>query len=116
MEETLNVVINMLKVYNFDIYALLDLGANLSFVTPFLENKFNMCFEILVEPFEACTPVGESVVAKRVYKSCLMSILDKVVHYDLVELSMVDFVVILGIDWSHASYVSIDSRTCKVKF
>ena len=35
---------------------------------------------------------------------------------DLVELDMVDFDVILGMDWFHASYASIDCRIQVVKF
>ncbi|WMV07854.1 hypothetical protein MTR67_001239 [Solanum verrucosum] len=35
---------------------------------------------------------------------------------DLVELDMVDFDVILGVDWLHACYASIDCRTRAVKF
>ena len=35
---------------------------------------------------------------------------------DLVELDMMDFDVILGMDWLHAYYASIDCRTHRVKF
>ena len=35
---------------------------------------------------------------------------------DLVELDMVDFDVILGMDWLHAFYASVDCRTRVVKF
>ncbi|PBO41484.1 hypothetical protein CKX42_26525, partial [Escherichia coli] len=35
---------------------------------------------------------------------------------DLIELDMVDFDVILGMDWLHACYASIDCRTRVVKF
>ena len=35
---------------------------------------------------------------------------------DLVELDMVDFDVILGMDWLYACYESIDCRTRVVKF
>lgn len=47
---------------------------------------------------------------------CPMSILHNVVLCDLVELSMVDFDVILFMDWLHASYATIDYHTYKVKF
>src|SRR5688572_30122804 len=36
--------------------------------------------------------------------------------YNLIELDMIDFDVILGMDWLHASYASIDCRTRGVKF
>ena len=48
MEETPDVVMGMLQVFNFDVYALLDCGVNLSFVTPYLAMRFDMCPEILL--------------------------------------------------------------------
>ena len=42
------------------------------------------------------TPVDESVIAKRVYRNCLM--MYRVTYVELVELDMVDFDVILGTD------------------
>lgn len=58
MEEISDVVIDMLKVFDFYMYALLDLGATLSFVTPFLSIKFGVSPEILREPFLVYTPMG----------------------------------------------------------
>lgn len=57
VKDTLNFVISMLKNFNFDVYALLDPGGNLSSVIPFLANISNVCLEVLHEPFEVCTPV-----------------------------------------------------------
>lgn len=37
-----------------------------------------------------------------------MSVLHKGFSCDLVELEMVDFIIVPGIDWSHSSYASID--------
>ena len=57
----------MLKVFSIDVYNLLDLGAMLSFVTPLLTKKFDILPHILNELFIVSTPVGESVVAEKVY-------------------------------------------------
>ena len=48
--------------------------------------------------------------------SCPISLPNRVSWVDLVELNMVDFNVILGRDWLHACFVSIDCRTRVVKF
>ncbi|MCF7184067.1 hypothetical protein L3H42_11260, partial [Corynebacterium sp. MC-13] len=106
----------MLKVFYFDVYALIDPGVTLSFITLFVAKKLHVSPELLCEPYEVSTPVGESIVAKRVYRNCPMFILHKMLPYDFVELDMVDFDVILGMDWLHAYYASIDCRTHKVKF
>ena len=55
-------------------------------------------------------------MAKRVYKNCPIIFPNKVSHVDLVVLYMFDFDIILGIDWLHASFVSIDCRTRVVRF
>ena len=51
--------------------------------------------------FMVSTLVGESVVANRVYRNCSIMLPFRVTHVELVELDMVDFDVILGMDWLH---------------
>lgn len=75
--ETPDVVISSLEVFNFVVHVLLDLGANLSFVIPFLQNRFNICPRVLLEPFSECTLIDESIVTKRVYQNCLVLVLHK---------------------------------------
>ncbi|KAH0650238.1 hypothetical protein KY284_030150 [Solanum tuberosum] len=77
---------------------------------------FDVLPERLCEPFCVSTPVGESILAERVYRDCPISISHKSTRADLVELDMIDFDVILGMDWLHACYASIDCRTRVVKF
>ena len=88
----------MIEVFTFDIYALLDLGASLSFVTPYVANQFGIILDKLCEPFCAFTNVGESILTERVYRDCPISINHKNTMADLVELDMVDFDVFLRID------------------
>lgn len=57
------------------------------------------------------TLIGDSVVAKRVYKGCPISFPNRVTLVDLIVLDMIDFDVILGMDWLHAFFDSIDCRT-----
>jgi len=61
--------------------------------------KFEILHEVLVEPFSVSTPVGNSVVAKRLYRSFPIFLFHRVILVDLVELDMLDFDVILGNDW-----------------
>ena len=53
-----NVVTGMLQFFYLDVYALLDLGAILSFVTPLIDRKFVILPDILNEPFIITTPVS----------------------------------------------------------
>ena len=68
-------------------------------------------FEKLCEPFCVSTRVGESILAEKVYRDCPISINNKSNINDLIELDMVDFDVIIGMDRLHACYESIDFRT-----
>ena len=115
-ENSLDVVTGMLRVFSFDCYALLDLGATLSFVTPYVANQFEILPECLLEPFDVATPIGESILAERVFRDCTVSILHKDTSADLVELDMIDFDVILGMDWLYACYATVDCRTRVVRF
>ena len=55
------------------------------------------------------------MVAKRVYKGCPIYLPNIVTLVDLIEIDMLDFDVILGMDWLHACFASIDCRTRVVK-
>ena len=61
------------------------------------------------------TPVGQSVIAKRVYRNCPIIFPNRFCFVDLVELDMLDFDIILGMDWLHACFASIDYRTRVVR-
>ncbi|WP_368859990.1 retropepsin-like aspartic protease, partial [Microbacterium sp. C7(2022)] len=61
-DEAPDVVTGMLKVYDLNVYALLDPGATLSFISPFVANRLHACPEILCEPIEVSTPIGESIL------------------------------------------------------
>ncbi|KAH0688918.1 hypothetical protein KY289_016276 [Solanum tuberosum] len=115
-ENSPDVVTGMIKVITLEVYALLDTGSSLSFVTPYVVNNFDVLPEKLCEPFCVSTPIEESILVEQVYRDCVISINHKNTMADLIELDMVDFDVILGMDWLHACYASIDYRTRVVRF
>ena len=61
------------------------------------------------------TLIGESVVAKMMYRNCPIMLPNSVTHVELV-LDMVNFDIILGMDWLHDLFAFIDCRTRIVKF
>ena len=97
-ENSPNVVIDMVRVFDFTFCALLDPRASLCFVTPYVAMNFEVYPEQLSETFNVSTPFGESILAKRVYRDCPVDFNHKSTMTDLIELDMVDFNVILGID------------------
>ena len=60
--------------------------------------------------------MGDFVVARRFFRSFPISFPNRVTLVNLVELDMVYFNVILGMDKLHASFASIDCRRKVVKF
>ena len=64
-------------------------------------------------PIRVSTPVGESVILEKVYRSCLMTFVGSNTHEDLVILEMVDFDVILVMTWLSPNFVilSFNAKT-----
>ena len=67
------VVIGMLILFSFDVYALFDPGATLSFGTPLIATKFDIMPDILYDPLSVSTLVDNSAVVRRMYKGCPIS-------------------------------------------
>ena len=78
--------------------------------------KFEILPDILDETFSVSTPVGVSVVVDRVYTGCPISLPNRVMFVVLIERDMLDFDIILRMDWLHAFFASIDFRSRMVKF
>ncbi|KAH0682694.1 hypothetical protein KY285_022193 [Solanum tuberosum] len=87
-ENSPDVVTGMIQVFDFIVYALLDPWASLSFVTPYVAMNFDVIPEQLSEPFSVSTPIGDSILAERVYHDCPVSVNQKSTMADLVELDM----------------------------
>ncbi|XP_070017883.1 uncharacterized protein [Nicotiana sylvestris] len=81
-----------------------------SYITPFIAGNLNMRSELLPQSVKVSTPVGDSIVANHVYRGCTLLINDRPTSVDLVELVMLDFDVIMGMDWLAACYANIDCR------
>ncbi|XP_075101689.1 uncharacterized protein LOC142177123 [Nicotiana tabacum] len=111
-----DVVTKMLTVFTFDVYALMNPGSTLSYVTPYISKKFGIEPKKLCEPFEVSTPIGESVIARHIYRGCPVKVYHHLTVADLVELEMVDFNVIMGMDWLGSCYATMGYRTKIVSF
>ncbi|KAF3651788.1 putative protein fluG-like [Capsicum annuum] len=115
-ETSPNVVTGMLQIFSRDVYVLLNLGSTLSYMTPYMAVGFGFEPDVIVEPFFISTSVGDSVVARRVYRNCVVSIFSWNTEVDLMELDMVDFDAILGMDWLHSCYATLNCKTQRVNF
>ena len=66
------------------IYALFDIGATVSFVTPLVARMFDVLLDVLIEPILICTRIGDSVTVKKVYRNCLVMLPNRVTLVDFI--------------------------------
>ncbi|XP_070039585.1 uncharacterized protein [Nicotiana tomentosiformis] len=108
LEASLYIVTGILIVQSHDVYALIDPRSILSYVTPYVAMEFWIEPEQLHEPFSVSTSVGESIVAARVYRDCVVTVHGRDIMADLIKLEMVDFDVIMGMDWLYSCFSKLD--------
>ncbi|XP_075092245.1 uncharacterized protein LOC142172512 [Nicotiana tabacum] len=101
---------NSIKMLSFA-FALIDPGSSLSYVTPFIASSFGVEPEQLHESFSVSTPVGDSITAARVYRNCVVTVCGRATTVNLIELGMVDFDVIMGMDWLYLCFAKLYCRT-----
>ncbi|MCF6774917.1 hypothetical protein L3H44_11035, partial [Corynebacterium sp. MC-12] len=83
---------------------------------PLVFGKLKRTPKLLNKPFEVSIPTGESIMARRVYYDCVVTVCDHDTLADLIELEMVEFDVIIGMDWLASCYATVDCRTKRVYF
>ena len=87
---------------------LFDPGSTFSYVSTYFAAKFDMICDSMTVPIRVSTPVGKPLVVDRVYRSCLVSLAGYDTWVDLIILGMVDFDVILGMDWLSHYHAVLD--------
>ncbi|XP_070015581.1 uncharacterized protein [Nicotiana sylvestris] len=110
-EALTDVVTGILSVQSHDMYALIDPGFTLSYITPFVAIEFGIQQEQLHEPFSVSTPVGEPITVARVYRGCVVIVRGRDTMADLIELGMVYFDIIMVMDWLYSCFSKLDCRT-----
>ncbi|XP_070031935.1 uncharacterized protein [Nicotiana tomentosiformis] len=70
----------------------------------------------LHEPFSVSTLIGESILAVQVYRDSVVTLCGRDTVADLIELRMVDFDVIMEMDWIYSCFSKLDYRTRTVRF
>ncbi|XP_070032435.1 uncharacterized protein [Nicotiana tomentosiformis] len=115
-EASPNVVAGILTAQSHDVYALIDPSSTLSYVTPYVAMEFGIEPEQLYQSFSVSKQVSESILAVRVYRDCFATLHGRDTMDNLIELRMVDFDVIMGMDWLYSCFAKLDCRTRIVRF
>ncbi|KAL0551702.1 hypothetical protein IC582_010791 [Cucumis melo] len=110
------VVTGMLPVLGHYALVLFDSGSSHSFIS----SAFMLHARLEVEPLHhvlsVSTPSGECMLSKEKVKACQIEIAGHVIEVTLLVLDMLDFDVILGMDWLVANHASIDCSRKEVAF
>ena len=89
-------VTDNLHVFSFPMCELLDQVSTSSFFTPLVASKLDLLPKILHEAFLVSTPIRDIIVAERVYRHYPINVFDRVIYSDIIELTILDFDIILG--------------------
>ena len=104
-----SVVAGTLPIDSVHARVLFDPGATHSFASPFFASRLGKKLEYLDPSLSVSTPVG-SVIVDRVIRSCLVLVGEFEYPIDLILLNLLEFDVILGMDWLSSCYASVDCR------
>ena len=87
---------------------LFDSGATHSFISPYFANKLARNKTLMKSPLIIRTSIGEPVEMRYMYPTCVIEIEERVLPTDLIELAILDFDVILGMDWLSENHATIN--------
>ncbi|XP_070036350.1 uncharacterized protein [Nicotiana tomentosiformis] len=102
------VVTCILSICSFDALALIDLGSTHSYVSSCFALRFSRQPELLNDPFLVATPVGESLLAEYVCSACQIRVEGRDTLADLIVLDMINFYMLMGMDWLSSCYTIVD--------
>ncbi|XP_070050745.1 uncharacterized protein [Nicotiana tomentosiformis] len=111
MPETVSfdvVITSTISVCRRDASILFDPGFSYSYVSSLFSPYQDVSRESLGVPVYVSTLVGDFVIMDRVYRSCVVTLYGYETRADLLLLDMVDFEVILGMDWLPPYHAILD--------
>ncbi|KAL4026597.1 hypothetical protein IC575_015033 [Cucumis melo] len=110
------VVTGTLPVLGHYALVLFDSGSSHSFISSAFVLHARLEVEPLHHVLSVSTPSGECMLSKEKVKACQIEIADHVIEVTLLVLDMLDFDVILGMDWLATNHASIDYSRKEVAF
>ncbi|XP_075499417.1 uncharacterized protein LOC142537811 [Primulina tabacum] len=109
------VVSGTILLQKVPVYALFDCGATHTFVSKRFAKKLGLKPESLTEPFRITTPMSKTIETHEIHKDCKIGIANQTFSADLIQLVMVDFGIILGMEWLDKNHAIMDCKGKRVK-
>ena len=113
---TSKVVAGQISIAHTSAYTLIDSGASNSFVSATFVEKLDMVTDLLDEMCIISLPSRENLTSRFSFKAIPVKVAGRELPVDLIVLDMVDYNVILGMDWLSKYNASIFCRRKKVVF
>ncbi|XP_075478906.1 uncharacterized protein LOC142519762 [Primulina tabacum] len=110
-----DVVAGTIIINKIAAYVLFDCGATHSFISKRFTKKLGLIPEILVEPFRIATPTSKTIETHKIHRNCIVYINEHTFNAELIQVNMVEFDVILGMDWLSKSHAIVDCRRKIIK-
>ncbi|XP_058003970.1 uncharacterized protein LOC131180640 [Hevea brasiliensis] len=106
----------ILLVYSPEARILIDPGAMHSFVSPIFALRLGRNPTALEYSLSVAIPLSDNIDMNIVFPSSLVVVDEKIHPADLIPLPVMNFDVILGMDWLSTYYATLDYRNKKVYF
>ena len=110
------VVVGTLPVCYLDARILFNPSASYSFVSPIFALRMEWQPSKILFPLSVATPLSDELEIDIFFPSCPVLVEGRELFADLVLLDVIDFDVILGMDWLARHYTSLDCREKVVIF
>ncbi|XP_070016989.1 uncharacterized protein [Nicotiana sylvestris] len=110
------VVTGILSVCSFDALTLIDPGSTHFYVSSYFALRFSRQPELLNDPFLVTTPIEESLLAEYIYRACQIRVEGRDTLADLIVFDIIDFDMLMGMDWLFSFYAIVDCHAKIVKF
>ena len=108
------VITGKVLLQQLEAYVLIDPGSTHSFISSKMASHMHTNHDILDHRVSVCTPLVEVVILDRVYRDCCIQIGESKVYADLIVLPILEFDIILGMDWLSRHRARVDCYTKEV--
>ncbi|XP_070056164.1 uncharacterized protein [Nicotiana tomentosiformis] len=105
------VIIGIVTVFHIDASILFDPSSTYSYVSSYFASCLDMARDSLATLVHVFTPVGDSIMVDLVYQSCVVTMCGFEMRADFLLLDMVDFDVILSMDWLSSYHNILDCHS-----
>ena len=103
-----SVVTGTILISGIPAIALIDSGFTHSFTSRAFVKKLGITPNLLKVRYSVTVPSGEEMDSNQMLRACSIQISDRTLYADLVVLPMLNFEIILGIDWLTKYHATID--------